>query len=340
MYQELRDVVLKSGECAKLGVVTSPDHSEIASEVKSLLGHKGRSWRWQIEQSLTEDAARSTSRFYVLGRDKRLVSGVMLAECRGIGTIAHVFTLPGQRRKGAAELLTRFAMGDFRGRGGQALYLSTDFDTPQYHLYARLGFHGIEPGRGSMSWHLRDAAAMETRLFAQSSVRYEALGLGHWPALSALTTIGHAARLRIAGMDVLGPSTSEGGSLPVLIAMGGGPTNRKDRGARAFVAVSDASGVPVGIACVRPDPTLWERVDIADLFCAPGFEEHLKPLHERLEITGERTTVCYVDRFWSAKADALRSCGFLPSHTVPHGLNVTGHAHDLDVWIRNPGPSP
>jgi len=334
MYGKLQDATLKSGERVELGVLLGPDQSELAQQVRTLLGHKGRIWIWQIEQSLGKQFKDAQSRFYIAVRNGQPLANVMTVEAFGIGIFGHVYTRPEERRKGLSDKLIGCLMGDFRTRGGKALYLGTGFDSPAYRIYARHGFKSIEPQSGDMTWFAQTQEAFEKQVFATSATRHEALSFEHWPTLPALAMMRHPARVRVATMGILGPVSSEGLSLPVLMAMNQDADNKKWEGGRAQVAVSDKSGAPAAIACLMPEPHFPMQVDVLDVFCALGFEGELQPLVERLRLATERTVICYADSFWPAKQEALRALRFNKAALLPRYLRAHEQTQDVELWIR------
>jgi len=355
MYQKLQDETLKNGERVELGLLTGPDQSKLAGQVKALLGHKGKIWQWQIEQSLGQQFKDAQSRFYIALRNGQPLANVMTVEAFGIGIFGHVYARPEERRKGLSDRIIGTLVKDFRARAGKALYLGTGFDSPAYHLYARHGFKSVEPKSGCMTWFAQTQEAFEQEAFAQGATRREALSFEHWPTLPALSMMRHPARVRLATMDVLGPVLTEGGALPVLMATSAeldgdrqpiseGPASlgRQPAGGvsprppeeRAQVAVSRTSDVPVAIACIAPEPIFSKQVDVLDLFCAPGFEGELQPLAEQLQLSAERTAVCYADSFWPAKQQVLRALHFVRASVLPKYFRAQGQAQDVELWIR------
>lgn len=334
MYERLREVTLKNGEAAELGVLRGPDDSDLARQVRTLLAHKGRIWQWQIEQSLARQFSRAESRFYLACRDGRPLANVMTVEADGVGIFGHVYTRPEERRKGLADAIIRQLSEDFRRRGGRALYLGTGYDSPAYRIYARHGFQSIEPRSGFMAWFARSQEAFEQETFAPAAVRREAFCFEHWPTLPALAIMRHPARVRIVGMGVVNPVITEGGALPVLMAMQHEAEHSEENGARAQVAVSEKSGVPVAVACVMPERYFWQQVDLLDAFCAPGFEAELLPLCERLELSRERTALSYADEFWPARQELLRALGFARAATLPRHFRALGESRDVELWHK------
>ena len=105
MYEGLGHVVLATGEQVEVGVVIGPD-AEWTERLERLLGHKGEPWNWQNRQVLTTDVGIG-SRFYVLHRGGMPFANIMIAELSGVGILAHVWTKPEDREKGACSNLMR-----------------------------------------------------------------------------------------------------------------------------------------------------------------------------------------------------------------------------------------
>lgn len=331
MYRKIEDVTLKNGERAELGVVLGPDE---AIELRHLLGHKGSVWKWQIEQSLDRKFEHVESRFYTLSKAGRPFANVMTVESHGAGIFGHVYTAPEERRKGAAEIIQRHQMADFKQRGGRALYLGTGYDTPPFHLYARHGFQGVEPGSGYMCWFADSQQSFERDVFAKAAVRHKPLAFEHWPTLPALAMMSHPARIRIAGMDVINVRSTEGGSLPYLVAMYN-PDNDPDSktaGAKSWVAISKKSNFPVAIAAIIPEHYFWSQALLLDLFCAPGFESELPKLVEKLQVPSGRNVICYADALWPEKQQVLQTCGFTKEAQLKKHLKSHDQIHDVELW--------
>jgi len=258
----------------------------------------------------------------------------MLVEARGIAIFGHVWTVPEERRKGAADIIHHHLMEDFKKRGGRAMYLGTGYDTHPYHLYAKHGFQGVEPKSGYMFWFANGQQAFESDVFATGAVRMEPLGLEHWPTLPALAMMKHPARVRIAGMNVLNVVSTEGGALAYLSEMAAAATEKRTAARRAWVAVSEKSGVPVAIAAVAPEAIFEKQGDLLDVFCAPGFEAELPKLVQKLELDPARGLAAYADPLWSAKRDVLRACGLQQAGTIKRFLQTPDGAVDVNVFSR------
>ncbi len=329
MYRKIEDVTLRTGEKTELGVVTGPDH-DWGKKVRHLLGHKGESWLWQVEQSLFNETG-TESYFYILSKEGKPFASIMTVEREGIGTFGHVFTDPKERKKGAADLIHHYQMEDFKSRNGRALYLGTSYDSHAYHLYQKHGFVGCEPESGSMFYFTRGQEAFEKETFAPSPTTIERLAFKHWPLLPALAMMKHPARIRILGMGVNRIVSTEGTSLEFLHRFA-----QSDRSLDAYLAVSSKTLVPMAIACRRPEADHFgNHVDLVDIFAAPHHEEQIPGLVEALALDPKRKAICYMDDGWPAKSNWLKKCGFQREATLKkHFLSQTRELHDVEVWSR------
>lgn len=329
MYRKLRDVTLRSGEEAELGILTGPDE-EWGRKVRHLLGHKGEIWCWQIGECLFNAASGIESRFYLLSRQGVPFANVSTFENLGIGTFGHVYTQPEHRRKGAADLLHGCQMEDFKARGGRALYLGTVYGSHAYRLYETHGFQGCEPGSGAMFYFAKGQEAFEAEVFAPGPATPARLEFKHSALLPALAMMKHPAKIRILGMGVNRVVSTEGGALSYLNSMARGETSHD-----AWIALSNQSRVPVAIACRAPEASFGNHVDLLDVFAAPGHEAQVPGLLGSLALDPARKAVCYVDGSWAAKRDLLAQAGFQRETTLrKHFLDQAGQLHEVEVWSR------
>lgn len=328
MYRKLDNATLKSGEPVELGLVTGPD-GEWGPRISHLLGHKGEPWNWQIGQCLGNPALGMETRCFILSRDGRPFANICTFEAGGVGLFGHVYTVPEDRRKGAADLLNEAVMGDFKARGGRALYLGTKFDSPAYHIYRRHGFQSVESGSGDMVYARAGKAAFEAEYFAPGVAVVETLAFHHWPVLPALTMMDHPARLRVLSMGIVQASSTEHGVLEVLKT-----AQDVDQPPRALVAVSQATHAPAAFACVGPDRQFGSAVDLLDVFWAPGFEAEAVRLIDGLKLAAGRKTICFADSAWPQKAGTLETAGFAKEATLKKHLASGGQVLDVTLWSK------
>ncbi|MBI2504790.1 MAG: GNAT family N-acetyltransferase, partial [Candidatus Latescibacteria bacterium] len=187
MYTSLGSVSLKRGEAVEVGVVRGPD-LEWAERVEGLLGHKGPIWQRQNAAAVCRECRDLgiEANFYLLHRDGKPLANIATFTHRGVGHFGHVWTVPEDRRQGAASQLMGVQMAHFRQEGGRALFLGTGYDSAPYHIYASHGFVGLEPKSGQMEYYSQTRAEFEEEYFAKGAVQVEEVQWRHWPASAAL----------------------------------------------------------------------------------------------------------------------------------------------------------
>src|SRR5207245_380029 len=148
---------LTTGERLELGVVETPDPSWSDRIVPFLL-HKGGDWNHHIAAALERPLDDLETCFYVGMVDGQVVTQVMISGARGAGILAHVFTSPRWRQRGAYRQLMAVQMADTRARGYRILTLGTGFDSHPYRIYQSFGFRSVEEGSGYMSWEATPGA--------------------------------------------------------------------------------------------------------------------------------------------------------------------------------------
>ncbi len=332
MYEFMDMVTLKSGEKVEMGVVKGPD-AEWADRVEGLLGHKGEVWRWGNHQVLTEDLELDAY-FYILHREGTPFSNMMNIEMEGVGIFGHVFTRPEDRRQGAASELMRRLMDHFTGRGGQALFLGTGFDSPPYHIYRTQGFEGVEDKSGNMAFYAHSQEAFEATYFAEGRTEVETLDWVHWPASPALFLADFPGVVRGAGMGIFGRGSTEGKLLPLLRdAM-----ERKEQGkpARVVALRQVETTAVVGLGMWSPDP-MWPHSCLVDVYCHPAFWDRAEDLLSALELPSFDRYIAYSDVGLTPKAAVLSGLGFKRVATHEGRVAVdrarTGFV-GVEVWER------
>ncbi len=328
MYKKIKDVVLKTGESVELGKLTGPD-LEWGPRIEHLLGHKGEPWNWQIHQCLNNPNLGVETFCHILSKAGRPIANISTFEAHGVGIFGHVFTVPEERKKGAADILNQQVMSDFQARGGRALYLGTSYDSPAYHIYLKHGFESVEPKSQYMVFVKEGKPAFEKSFFAPGPVTIEPLAFKHWPVLPALTMMNHPARLRVLGMGIVSASSTEGGSLELIKE-----AVDQNKPVSAQVAVSNTTHAPVVLACLRPDFYFGYHVDLMDVFFAPGFEEDaIKTIHA-LNLPTDRKIVGYADSVWPQKEKVLQAAGFTQEATLRNHLKSGQTVLDVTMWSR------
>lgn len=329
MYRGLGQVELKSGERVEMGVVKAPD-ADWAESVGKMLLHKGDPWDWQNLELLRHDVG-VDARFYILHRGDAPFANIMTVESAPMGMLGHVWTEPGDRRKGAGSLLMEAVMADFRGRGGQALFLGTEFDTPPYHIYRGFGFEGVEPGSDYMTYYAESREAFDAAWFGESEAVVEPLGWKHWPASPPLFVGDFPGRVRCAPYGILGRISSEKGVLQAIQA------GRDGREVPAAALRSLRTNAVLGLAAWAEDP-LWPGTTVVDVYCHPRRWDRAGELLDALKRPAARRCVAYCDEGFAEKRAALEAWGFKQVAMLPRRLAADPLGTDyLDVAVLEKG---
>ena len=331
MYQSLGQVALKSGERVEAGIVDCPD-VEWASRIEALLGHKGESWRWQ-NRSCARESLGIDARYYLLHRDGEPFANMLTATHKGVGHFGHVFTIPEDRRKGAAHQLMGLLMEDFRQRDGLALFLGTGFDSPAYHIYRRHGFEGFAPGSGQMEYYVEgDAESFRQQYFATSGhVLTGSPQWRHWPASETLFTSTFPGVVRCPSLELTGRASTEG---PFLAVLRRAAESRDDNvSSDTMVSERVETGAVVAVARCSGHP-LWSGKLLVDLYGHPDAEHEMVACVGALESIADAPCVSYSDGN-SAREAALKAVGFKRGANLPQWIpDLAGDPVDVTVWYR------
>lgn len=312
MYESFGNVQLKSGETVELCVVQGPD-PEWAPRVIDLLGHKGGVWNEQNRLCLTMDLGINIY-YYLLQRDNVPFSNILIAEHGGVGLLGHVWTEPNDRRKGAASILMEKLVPHFAGRGGKALGLGTDYDSPPYHIYERFGFEGIEPGSGFMDWYAQSRRSFERDYFEECIPQVQPIDWTHWSTSAPLLIGDYPGLVRCAPLGVIGRILPEGPLLPLILDNAQrAETNQPPRGC---ALVNPETAAVLGIAAWAADP-IWPDTYLVDAYCHPSFWDRSRDLLGALDLPDNARQLAYAESNCPGKLDLLESAGFKHTVTLP-----------------------
>ncbi len=328
MQIDLPSATLRSGERVAAAIIEGPDPAW-ADRLERLLLHKGDPWTWENTELLRESTGVG-ARFYILHRDGRPFSNVLLTETAGVAMLGHVWTEPPDRRTGASSILMEALMADFRKRRGRAIFLGTDYDTPPWHYYHRRGFEAVEPGSGYMELYVEPRADFERAWFGATETVIERLDWKHWATSTPLCIGGFEGAVRLAGVQLVGRICSETPLLPLIRE----ERRRQRTGdpSRACV-LRDAAGPGVlGIACRRPHP-LWPYTDLLDVYCHPAWWHRAAEMCATVSFGAAKRTLAYADSAHARKCAILREAGLEPAATLPQWAPVPSDAPRVDVTV-------
>ena len=324
MYDKLGDVLLKTGERMEVGVVTAPDTPH-AEEIKQFLGHKPGNYKWHIERCVTEVLDALETRFYVGKLDGAVITNIMTVEYEGVGILGHVFTLPKQRRKGAAKGVMAYQMEDFRQRSGKALYLGTGYNSHPYYIYHSFGFESVFPESGFMKYHVHED--FEERYFAPAPAVPKSVEWHDWPKVTALSGIVGWDTLRSVKWMVYGPTNLEGGFLSFKHDL-----ETEDTYVDAKLLIS-SGGAIVGWATVGRDSRWRPATAVLDLFFHPNFADAVPALLSAVMFPDVKVQ-CYVDSGAERKAEILEAAGFTCEGRFKDQFTYSGQDYDVLVFGR------
>ncbi|MBM3214187.1 GNAT family N-acetyltransferase [Candidatus Poribacteria bacterium] len=297
MYRLLETERLRTDEDLEIGVIVAPDADHI-DEVTPFLAHKPPPYDAHIRRSLAGPLDELETYFYVGKRDGRIITNIMTVEHGGVGILGHVYTTPGERRKGACDAVMRRQMDDFRARGGKALHLGTGFDSAAYHIYRRNGFKSVYPRSGFMRYFA--SADFDAQHFARRDAAARPMRWSDWGPMTAITGRIGGDWLRSVRHRLMGPVNFEGGYLSLLRQI-------EQEGLQGRMLVT-TDGRRVGFATVGVHP-LWRDVSLLDLHCHPNFWDDAKALWTSLDHPSGKVQ-CYADETSHAKVAALEGLGF------------------------------
>lgn len=329
MYEHLDTISLKSGESAEMGVVITPD-LDWAEQIEPFLHHKGDLWNWQISEVL-RCHVRIDVYFYVLHRGGTPFSNIMTAELNGVGILGHVWTDPEDRRKGAISQLMEGQMNHFRARGGKALFLGTDFDSPPYYIYKRYGFTSVEDESGYMDYYAVSKEEFTDMYFAPGETVIQDIDWVHWPSSPPLFMGDFPGIVRCAPLRLVGRTSTENPFLPLIRD----DKTRRAEGklSHAKVLVNTQTAAVVGLAVWRWD-FLWPNTCLVDVYCHPDYWEKAGGLFAALPLPETDRYLAYSDPTCKPKQDVLEAAGFRKTATFAKRIAVDRvRSHFLDVMV-------
>ncbi len=312
MYESFGNVQLKSGETVESCVVQGPD-PEWAPRVIDLLGHKGTIWNEQNRQALTQDLGIDVY-YYLLQRDNVPFANILISEHGDVGLLSHVWTVPDDRRKGAASILMENAVSHFKQRGGKAMVLETEYDSAPYHIYTGFGFEGIEDNSGVMDWYAQSRRRFERDYFEECLPQVQAVNWTHWPTSSPLLIGDYPGIVRCAPLEVIGRIPPEQPLLPLLLDnLERAATDQPPRG---YALVNPDNDAVLGLSAWAPDP-LWPDTHLIDVYCHPSFWDRAGQLLDALDLPDGARQLAYAEADCRGKLDLLEAADFKHTVTLP-----------------------
>ncbi|HTL52807.1 MAG TPA: GNAT family N-acetyltransferase [Planctomycetota bacterium] len=327
MHKDLGTVTLKTGETMQVMRVRVPDET-YGPQIRQLLGHKGEIWLWQVDAGLNTDLPIDHF-YYLLLKNGKAISNVTVVEHRGIGTYGHVWTVPEERRKGAADALMERIMADFHKREVRMMTLGTGFDSHPYRLYQKHEFKGTEDLNGTMIYYGSSEAEFWKKALRglKNNLEVRPFDWTGFPSATALFCLPGPGRMRSAMNETFGPSTPEGPLLQTLKDTLGRPNGPRF----AKVLMHKKTAVSIGYAQLTPDPRFYNQTHVLDLWSLPSTWKLALQLIEAMPLAGKKVHV-YVDAESVPKMKLVRKAGFKREARL-HGAMLAQNRSRLDVEI-------
>ena len=322
-------ITLKNGETVAVTVVQAPN-PEWAARIEPMLQHKGLPWTWQNHELLHHETGLA-ARFYLLHRNGRPFANILLAETGGVALLGHVWTEPADRGHGASSQLMDLALADFARRGGEAIFLGTEPESPPWHFYRRRGFEPIEEGSGDMVRYRTSRSSFTAEWFGATESRIESLGWKHWPAAAPLAVADFPGRVRLAATGLIGRRLHESPFLPVI------REQQRRRAAKendCAVALTSPRGAVLGWASCLADP-IWPGRSIVDVFCAPGGWPKAAEMIQLVQQASAGKAIAYCDAESAEKERVLQHLGYRVVARLPSWLSPLSREQgrtDITVW--------
>lgn len=326
MYTKLGTAQLKGGEKVEIGVVRGGDKQWLP-RIKPFLEHKGGFWNWHIAEALRGRIKGLETRFYIMVLNGEIISNIMTVEANRAGILGHVYTAPNRRRQGAAGLLMKLQMADYKKRVPQGiLSLGTGYDSHAYHLYKKHGFRGIEEGSGYMRY--KPNSRLDRRWFGKGRVAFQKLAWGHWPQFDALGVHEHGDWLRSLRFSMFGRASWEGPFLQLHQEC------QQGRG-KCAVMVKKGNGAVVGYASLFPNEQFGGGSYLLEFYAHPNFFRNLGTLLARISLPRAKV-ITYLSSDSKARIRAVKSAGWLREGHLKGILSGPGKSLDVLIYSRPP----
>ncbi len=329
MVKQLPSVALKSGEEARIYLITAPE-PEWEQRLVSRLEHKGELWTRVMSQALREGLPDLTMRFYQMRLDDRAVGNITTAQSLEppVAMLQHVFTDPDHRRKGICDHLMSLVMQDFGAEQGRAMYLGTGYQSVAFRIYESFGFKPIGQ-TGSMVW-VHDPNYPDD-FFVPGPVRVRFAQWRDWPLLTALYQVQSGWDLRGYLLGQFGHSSYEGTYCRLREWM------EADTAQQVTVLECLETGAVVGHAFIARDEKWPHGPHVLELFVHPLFLKHTAELVGAIDLPRETKLQAYCDGAAKDRAEVLQGLGFSLEATLPLQYRTkAGPPTDVHIYALMP----
>lgn len=331
MYRQLGEGRLHDGTPLELGVVEGPA-PDWMDRLAPFLRHKGFDYNYHTEAALTGPLDGLQTLFYVGLVDDQPITQVTIMGARRAGILAHVYTDPAWRQRGAYRQLMAAQMADIAALGYKVLTLITGYDSVPYHIYHSFGFRSVSDGLGCMRWEATPGAAADYMTLAETTVR--PTRWDDWPGhnLAAMEPIGAIDWLpRLPMLSMIRQGSVE---TPFLVFY-----RRLARWPEAqSLVLESATGAVVGWCHLAPNAATQSDAWLLDLNALPAYQERVGDLLAAVEWPAAPVLYATTARDGAVRdgalSDVLTTHGFRRQATLPGVVEQAGEQRDVRLWLR------
>jgi len=250
-------------------------------------------------------------------------------DAQNVGTLGHVYTRPEWRGKGVCHALMEAATENFKGHGGEAMFLSAG-NPEAIRIYERFGFRKYNPPEGEGGIYRWLAARdFEERYFAyMGKPEIREANWGDLPRFEALYNCPHPWLLRDYSLGVFRDTPFEAQFLQMM------QDAESEWG--TMLVMSTRQNHVVGAARIVPGRSRWEEhVATLEFFVHPNY---FVDMPELLSAAVEAARdLCDILRSFAPECDRerhspLQELGFEMTAVLENQYRMDGRDIDLLVY--------
>ena len=190
-YHKVKDVVLKDGHSAELGVAIAPE----TDWQKWLCAYLNATPEPEAPHFhsflLIQDVPGLEVRYFVMLRGGEIIGCIFTTDGASVGYINSTFVARTFRQLGIAGNLMDALEADFSGRGGKVRFLTTRTGSPAEKLFEKIGYQAVweRSGRTGMEKHYNQSTWEDVFLGEVKDTQVEEMTWAHWNPHRALMWI-------------------------------------------------------------------------------------------------------------------------------------------------------
>ena len=187
-YRKIKEVVLKDGQPAEVGMVIAPEagwQKRLCAYLNAPPAPEGPHFHQFL---LTEDLPGLEVRYFVMLRDSEIVGCIFTTVGASVGYINSTFVPRPQRQLGIAGNLMAALEADFSGRGGKVRFFTTRTGSPAEGMFEKFGYRAVweRSGRTGMEQHYGMSTWEDVFSGEPDETQVEDMTWAHWAPHRAL----------------------------------------------------------------------------------------------------------------------------------------------------------